>query len=54
MLQQKFIKMDDETLNRLARSIAGYNLGEMSVKKLVLELVKKNPKLLWDIKSLFI
>ncbi len=54
VLQQKFIKMDDETLNRLARSIAGYNLGEMSVKKLVLELVKKNPRLLWDIKSLFI
>ncbi len=54
ILQQKFIKMDDETLNKLARSIAGYNLGEMSVKKLVLELVKKNPRLLWDIKSLFI
>ena len=54
VLQQKFIKMDDETLNRLARSIAGYNLGEMSVKKLVLELVKKNPRLLWDIKSLFV
>lgn len=54
VLQQKFIKMDDETLNRLARSIAGYNLGEMSVKKLVLELVRRNPRLLWDIKNLFI
>ncbi len=54
ILQQKLIKMDDKTLNKLARSIAGYNLKEMSVKKLVLELIKKNPKLLLDIKHLFV
>jgi len=53
ILQQKLIKMDDKTLNKLAHSIAGYNLKEMSVKKLVLELIKKNPKLLLDIKHLF-
>lgn len=53
ILQQKLIKMDDKTLNKLAQSIAGYNLKEMSVKKLVLELIKKNPKLLLDIKHLF-
>jgi digeranylgeranylglycerophospholipid reductase len=53
ILQQKLIKMDDKTLNKLAHSIAGYNLKEMSVKRLVLELIKKNPRLLLDIKHLF-
>jgi digeranylgeranylglycerophospholipid reductase len=54
ILQKKLLKMDDETLNRLARSISGYNLSEISVKKLVLELIKKNPKFLLDIKDLFV
>lgn len=53
LLQKKFLKLSDETLDRLIRSIAGYNLEEISVKRLVLELIKKNPKLLWDIRHLF-
>lgn len=54
ILQQKFIKMDDKILNTLAHSIAGCDLKETSLKKLVLEFIKKNPKLLWDIKDVFI
>jgi digeranylgeranylglycerophospholipid reductase len=54
ILQQKLIKMDDKTLNTLAHSIAGYDLQEFSVKRLVTELIKKNPKLLWDLKKVFI
>jgi digeranylgeranylglycerophospholipid reductase len=46
--------MDDKTLNTLAHSIAGYDLQEFSVKRLVTELIKKNPKLLWDLKKVFI
>jgi digeranylgeranylglycerophospholipid reductase len=53
ILQQKLIKMDDRALNKLARSIAGCNLKEISVRRLVIELIKKNPGLLWDIKDLF-
>jgi digeranylgeranylglycerophospholipid reductase len=54
VLQRKFVKMDDDVLNRLARSISDYDLSEISVKKLVMELIKKNPKLLWDLKDLFL
>ncbi len=54
ILQQKLLKMDDKTLNKLAKSIAGYNLKEMSVRRIVMELIKHNPRLLWDIKDLFI
>jgi digeranylgeranylglycerophospholipid reductase len=54
IIQQKLIKMDDGALNKLAHSIAGYNLKEISVKRIVIELIKRNPKLLWDLKDLFL
>ncbi len=53
-LQEKFIKMDDKTLNKLAKSVAGKNLKEMSVRAIVLELLKSHPRLLWDLKDLFL
>ncbi|MDI9645295.1 MAG: digeranylgeranylglycerophospholipid reductase [Archaeoglobales archaeon] len=53
-LQEKFLKMDDETLNKLAKSISGKNLKEMSVQAIVKELLKAHPRLLWDLKDLFI
>ncbi|MCD6492870.1 MAG: NAD(P)/FAD-dependent oxidoreductase [Archaeoglobaceae archaeon] len=53
ILQEKILKMDDKTLNKLARSLAGKNLGEMSVRSIVIALIKANPRLLWDIKDLF-
>ncbi|MET1124487.1 MAG: digeranylgeranylglycerophospholipid reductase [Archaeoglobaceae archaeon] len=53
-LQEKFLKMDDATLSKLARSLAGKNLKEMSVRAIVVELLKAHPKLLWDLKDLFI
>lgn len=54
VLQEKILGMDDKTLNKLIRSIAGKNLGEMSVRNIVINLIKANPKLLWDIKDLFL
>lgn len=53
VLQQKLINLDDKNLNMLAHSISGYNLEEFSVKKIVTELIRKNPRLLWDLKKLF-
>ena len=53
ILQEKILKMDDKTLNKLAKSLAGKNLGEMSVRSIVIALIKANPRLLWDIKDLF-
>ncbi len=52
-LQQKLIKMDDETLNKIFRSIPK-NIKELSVRAIVLEIFKKHPKLLWDIKDLIL
>ncbi|MFO7967522.1 MAG: NAD(P)/FAD-dependent oxidoreductase [Archaeoglobaceae archaeon] len=54
VLQQKLIDLDDKNLNKLAQSISGYDLEEFSVKKIVTELIRKNPKLLWDLKKLFV
>ena len=54
ILQEKILEMDDKTLNKLVRSVAGKNLGEMSVGNIAVNLIKANPKLLWDIKDLFL
>ena len=54
ILQQKLIKLDDPTLDKLAKSISGYDLEQFSVKRLVVELIKKNPRVLWDLKKLFL
>ena len=54
ILQEKILSMDDKTLNKLIGSLAGKNLGEMSVRNIALHLIKANPKLLWDIKDLFL
>jgi len=53
ILQEKILSMDDETLNKLVGSLAGKNLGEMSVRNITIHLIKANPRLLWDIKDLF-
>lgn len=51
-LQEKFLEMSDETINKLAASIPK-NLKEMSVGAIVGELLKTNPQLLMDLKDLF-
>ncbi|MFP3909379.1 MAG: NAD(P)/FAD-dependent oxidoreductase [Halobacteriota archaeon] len=54
VLQQKLINLDDKSLNKLAHSISDYDLEEFSVKKIVTELIRKNPRLLWDLRKLFL
>lgn len=51
-LQEFFLKLDDPTLNSLARSIAGKKIEEMSVQAIVVELLKSNPSLIELFKDL--
>lgn len=47
------IKLSDEQLNQLAHSLDGVDATTMELPKLIAVLFKKNPKLLWDLKSLY-
>jgi len=40
--------------NAVMKSIAESNISNISVKSIIKEVIKKNPKLLWDLKDLFI
>lgn len=51
-IQEFFLKLDDKTLNNLAKSIAGKNIREMSIEAIVAELIKKNPSILEILKNL--
>lgn len=52
-LQEFFLKLDDSTLNSLARSIAGKKIEEMSVQAIVAELLKTNPNLIELLREFF-
>ena len=54
VLQKKILKMKDETINRLAKSLEGCNIADMSVASIMKELIKRNPRIFWDLKSLFL
>lgn len=47
------IKLTDEQLNQLAHSLNGVDTSKMTLSSLLLTLVKKNPKLLWELRTLF-
>ena len=53
-LQQKLLKMDDETISKLMRTLKECKLEEISVRAMIKVLIKKHPKLLWDLKDLII
>ncbi|MDK2795585.1 MAG: digeranylgeranylglycerophospholipid reductase [Archaeoglobaceae archaeon] len=52
-LQEFFLKLDDSTLNSLARSIAVKKIEEMSVQAIVAELLKTNPNLIELLREFF-
>lgn len=54
IIQKKLLGMDDETLSRIIRSISGYDLEQISLRRLMAELIKRNPRVLWDLKDLFL
>ncbi|MCS7118976.1 MAG: NAD(P)/FAD-dependent oxidoreductase [Archaeoglobaceae archaeon] len=45
-IQEFLLKLDDDMLNNLAKSISGINIREMSVQAIITELVKRNPSLI--------
>jgi len=51
-VKEFFVKLDDNRLNTLADSIACIDLKEISVLSLVKEIVKRNPKMLLELKAL--
>jgi len=53
-LQQKLVKMDDETLSKLMRTLKECKPEEISVRAMIKVLIKKHPKLLWDLKDLIV
>ncbi|HIH45074.1 MAG TPA: NAD(P)/FAD-dependent oxidoreductase, partial [Candidatus Methanoperedenaceae archaeon] len=52
IVKNKFLKLNDSDFNRLAASLEGTNLEEMTVWGLLKALVRANPKLLLDLKDL--
>ncbi|MDD5615639.1 MAG: NAD(P)/FAD-dependent oxidoreductase [Candidatus Methanoperedens sp.] len=48
-----FIRLSDEQLNQLAHSLDGVDARTMELPKFLAVLFKKNPKLLWELRSLF-
>ncbi|GFO97810.1 geranylgeranyl reductase [groundwater metagenome] len=47
------IKLTDEQLNQLAHSLDGVDASTMGLPKLLAVLFKKNPKLLWELRTFF-
>lgn len=54
MVKNLLIKLSDEQLNQLAHSLSGIDTSKMALPKVLPILFKKNPKILWDLRTLFI
>ncbi len=54
ILKDKFVSFNDEQLNSLAKALEGVKLEDLGVTSLIKRIITKNPKLLWDIKDLFL
>lgn len=53
LVKNLLVKLTDEELNRLAHSLNGTDTSKMQLSSLLLVLFKKNPKLLWELRTLF-
>ncbi len=51
-VKEYFVTLDDAKLNTLAESLANISFEEFSVLALIKELIKRNPKLLFELKAL--
>jgi digeranylgeranylglycerophospholipid reductase len=51
-IKEYFITLSDDKLNAIVHSISKMNLKDFSVFALVKELLKKNPRLLLELKGL--
>jgi digeranylgeranylglycerophospholipid reductase len=52
-IKEVFIKLDDTQLNAIIQSASRLDLKDFSVLTLVKELIKRNPKMLLELKSLY-
>lgn len=52
-IKELFMKMTDKQLNDLAHSLNGMTFNEMGTLSLIKVLVKKNPKIFFELRSLF-
>ncbi len=48
------VKLNDEQLNQLAHSLDGIDTSKMELPSLLFTLFKKNPKILWELRTLFV
>ncbi|MCZ7357119.1 MAG: NAD(P)/FAD-dependent oxidoreductase [Candidatus Methanoperedens sp.] len=53
LVKNMVLKLTDEQLNQLAHSLDGMDVSTMELSKLLYVLFKKNPKLLWELRTLF-
>lgn len=53
LVKNLLIKLTDEQLNQLTHSLNGIDTSKMQLSSLLLVLFKKNPKLLWELRTLF-
>lgn len=51
-IKEYFVTLDDAKLNTLADSIASASLKEFSVRAIIKELIKRNPKMILELKAL--
>ena len=51
-IKEYFVTLDDAKLNTLADSIASASLKEFSVRVIIKELIKRNPKMILELKAL--
>lgn len=54
LVKNLLIKLSDDQLNQLAHSLAEIDTSKMALPKVLPILFKKNPKLLWELRTLFI
>lgn len=54
MVKNLLIKLSDEDLNQLAHSLSDIDTSKMALPKVLPILFKKNPKILWGLRTLFI
>ncbi len=48
------LKLTDEQLNQLAHSLEGIDTSKMELQKVLPILFKKNPRILWELRTLFV
>ncbi len=53
VVKNLLIKLSDEQLNQLAKSLTGVDTSKMALPKVLPILFKKNPKILWELRTLF-